>query len=46
MKKYLVPSLIAGLTAGLALASVGCSAGDTKVSASTPAPTDAVKRGE
>src|SRR5215831_9320296 len=46
MKKSLVPTLAVGLTAVLALASVGCGAGDTRVSAATPAAGDAVKRGE
>jgi hypothetical protein len=47
MKKYLVPTLTAGLTAVLTLASVGCGVGDTRVSASNgSAAGDAVKRGE
>jgi mono/diheme cytochrome c family protein len=46
MKHYLAHTVAAGLTAVFALASVGCGAGDPKVSASTPASGDAVKRGE
>src|SRR5262245_33382979 len=45
MRTQLAHTVAAGLTAFAALAPVGCSVGDSKVSESTPAPADA-RRGE